>query len=178
MHLGKSLMEKFCKWNWQKRVLFPNMNLKIAYMTSLSHKSVNNQSGKQAWGSLSWYYHTQTYTFINIARRNSTHTTPSFSLPTNAADTTDLSTTSVAPQFHLEPLGHISSQSSWHALNQNGSFLPWNGCLCRIDAESEERRAWKWHLYRGRGCSVSVGAREVMHVCSSVWVYVCLCILS
>lgn len=36
------------------------------------------------------------------------------------------------PSFIWGPLGHVSSHSSWHALNQNGSFLPWNGCLAAL----------------------------------------------
>lgn len=89
----------------------------------------------------------KTHTFANIERRNSAQTLPSFSLtfphslPTNAADTTDLSTTSVAPQFHLRATGtHIfSKQLTQSEPKWQLPALKW--LPCRIDAESQQRPA-------------------------------------
>lgn len=88
------------------------------------------------------------------------------SLPTDAADTTDLSASSVAPQFHLRATGtHIfSKQLTRSEPKWQLPALKW--LPCRIDAESQECLAWKWHLYRGRACCVCPCARAKL--CASV----------
>ncbi|KAJ4939658.1 hypothetical protein JOQ06_029101, partial [Pogonophryne albipinna] len=59
--------------------------------------------------------------------------------PPNAADTTDLSTTSVAPQFHLRATGTciFSKQLTCSEPKWQLPALKW--LACRIDAESQER---------------------------------------
>lgn len=109
----------------------------------------------------------QTHTFANIYRTNGT--LPSFFLslshcsrPTNAADTTDLSLAGT-PDSSEGPLGRTSSQSSWHTPNQNGSFMPWNGCLAALMLSLEN--AWL-----ESGISTGEGL--------AVWVGLCVCVLS
>lgn len=72
------------------------------------------------------------------------------------------------PSFIWGPLGHISSQSSWHGLNQNGSFLPWNVCLAALMLSLKYIWLEKKHLHREKACSVHV------HLCVQGCMRVCV----
>ena len=89
---------------------------------------------------------------------------PFFFLLTDAADTTKLSTTSLAPQFHLRATGTYifskqltRSEPKWQ--------LPALKCLpCRIDAESSIS-----------GSKKSIPSEKRLAPCMSIYVYKVAC---
>ena len=71
------------------------------------------------------------------------------------------------PSFISGLLGLASSQSSWHTLNQNGSSLPWNGCLAARMLSPRNALVRKVYHQRGRlACCVRLAS------------HVSLCVLS
>ena len=107
-------------------------------------------------------------TFINIKRRNS-----------NAADTTDLSNTSVAPQFHLGATGtHIFSKAADTLWTKMAAPCPEMAALphwCWVSRTPGLKMASQQR--KGLLCvCVCVCVCVCLSVCLHTWGYVCECV--